>query len=181
MNLRKWYRILYKKIVENINPLRYAKKVGVNMGGKLYLTGRVIWGSEPWIITVGDNVHLSDGVRFLTHDGGARLFREKIPDLEVTKPITIGNNVFVGNCVIILPGVHIGSNVVVGAGAVVTHDVPDNSVVAGVPARVIESYDEYFNKLAEKSIHLGHLAGEEKDIAMRAYYNYTGDSKGIYF
>lgn len=181
MNLRKIYRILYKKVIGNINPLKYAQKIGVNMKGKVYLTGEVLWGTEPWIITLGDNVHISDGVRFLTHDGGARLFRERVPDLEVTKPIKIGNNVFIGNCAILLPGVSVGNNVVVGAGSVITHDIPDNTVIAGVPAKVIESYEEYFHKLTKKSIHLGNLSAEEKNRAMQEYYNYQGNSKGIFF
>ena len=181
MNLRKVYRVLYRKIIGNLDPLRYAKKIGVNIRGRVYLTGGVLWGTEPWIITLGDNVHLSDGVRFLSHDGGARLFREKTPDLEVTKPITIGNNVFIGNCVILLPGVKIGNNVVIGAGAVVSHDIPDNSVAVGVPAKVIESLDAYYEKLKNRSVHLGHLTGKEKDAALQKYYNYKGKSKGIYF
>ena len=181
MIVKSIYRLLYKKIVGNMNPIRYARKIGVNMNGKVYLTGGVIWGTEPWIITLGDNVHISDGVRFLTHDGGARLFRNQVPDLEITKPITVGNNVFIGNCVILMPGIKVGDNVVIGAGAVVTHDVPSNTVVGGCPAKVIESIDEYFEKIKLKSIHLGNLPGEEKDIAMRKYYNYQGNSMGIYF
>lgn len=54
------------------------------------------------------------------------------------KPVTIGNDVWVGGNVTILPGVTIGNNVVVAAGAVVTKDVPDNCVVGGVPAKVIQ-------------------------------------------
>ena len=181
MKFRSIYRILYKKIVGNLNPIKYAKKIGVNMKGRVYLTGGVLWGTEPWIITLGDNVHISDGVRFLTHDGGARLFKDRIPDLEITKPITIDDNVFVGNCVILMPGVHVGSNVVIGAGAVVTKDIPDNSVAVGIPAKVIESIQEYSAKLEQKSIHLGKMDGEEKDKAMRAYYGYNGKSNGIYF
>lgn len=126
-------------------------------------------------------MHLTDNVRFITHDGGTLLFRDKVPDLEITKPIVLGDNVYVGNNVLILPGVHIGNNVVVGAGAVVTKDIPDNSVIGGVPAHYIESIDEYFEKLCKNSIHLGDLKGEEKDLALRKYYQYKGDSKGIYF
>ena len=181
MNVRSIYRVLYRKIVGNLNPVKYARKIGVNMNGRVFLTGGVLWGTEPWIITLGDNVHISDGVRFLSHDGGARLFRDKTPDLEITKPITVGNNVFIGNCTLLLPGVKIGNNVVIGAGAVVTHDIPDNSVAVGVPARVIESFEEYYEKLKANSIHLGNLLGEEKDKEMRKYYGYTGKSKGIYF
>lgn len=55
--------------------------------------------------------------------------------LGIAKPVTIGNDVWLGGNVVILPGVNVGNNVVVAAGAVVTKDVPDNCIVAGVPAR----------------------------------------------
>ena len=173
--------ILYKLLYRKLRPYQYAVKCGVNIKGKLHLYGGVSWGTEPWIITVGDNVHITDGVRFITHDGGTLLFRDKVPDLEITKPITIGDNVYIGNCVMLLPGVHVGNNVVIAAGAVVTKDVPDNSVVAGVPARFVKTTEEYFEKLQRESLHLGHLKGQEKDRALMEYYGYKGNSKGIYF
>ncbi|WP_035602744.1 sugar O-acetyltransferase [Haloferula sp. BvORR071] len=61
----------------------------------------------------------------------------RISGLEFGKPVTIGDNVWIGGHAVINPGVRIGNNVVIAAGAVVTKDVPDNMVVAGVPARVI--------------------------------------------
>lgn len=112
------------------------------------------WSTEPWIITIGSNVHITDGVRFITHDGGTLLYRNQVPDLEITKPIVVGNNVYIGTNAIILPGVTIGNNVVIGAGAVVTKDIPDNSVAVGVPARVIKTADEYLEKLKRESMHL---------------------------
>lgn len=130
---------------------------------------------------MGNNVHITDGVKFITHDGGTLLYRHLIPDLEITKPIVVGDNVYIGNNVIILPGVTIGSNVVIGAGAIVSRDIPDNSVAVGVPARVIKTADEYLEKLKKESLHLGHLKGQEKDKALMEYYGYKGDSKGIYF
>ena len=158
----------------------YARRIGVNVGDNFHVYGDVVWSTEPWIITVGDNVHITDGVRFETHDGGTLLFRSEIPDLEVTRPIVLGSNVYVGNCAIIMGGVTIGSNVVIGAGAVVTKDVPDNSVAVGVPAKVIETIDEYLEKLKERSLHLGHLEWEAKDLALKKYFGYTGTSRGIY-
>lgn len=172
---------LYFAYLKRFSRLRYAEIVGVNfVKGKLHLYGNVDWSTEPWIITLGDNVHITDGVKFLTHDGGTLIFRHIIPDLEITKPIVIGNNVYIGNNVLLLPGVHVGNNVVIGAGAVVTKDIPDNSVAAGIPARVIESADDYLNKIGKESLHLGHLKGMEKDRALMKYYNYNGMSKGIY-
>lgn len=147
----------------------------------IHIYGNVEWGTEPWIITLGDNVHITDGVKFITHDGGTLLYRNQIPDLEITKPIVVGSDVYIGNNVIILPGVTIGSNVVIGAGAVVTKDIPDNSVAVGVPARMIKTADEYLEKLKKESLHLGHLKGQAKDRALMKYYGYKGNSKGIYF
>ena len=161
--------------------IKYAKKVGVNMGNDIHLYGRMSWSTEPWIITLGNNVHITDGVKFITHDGGTLLFRSKVPDLEITKPITVGDNVYIGNNVIILPGVNIGNNVIVGAGTVVTKSIPDNSVAVGVPAKVIKTADEYFEKIKNESLHLGHLRGAEKDKALKEYYSYSGNSKGIYW
>ncbi len=92
----------------------------------------------------------------------------------------IGNNVYIGNNVIILPGVTIGNNVIIGAGAVVTKNIPDNSVAVGVPARVIKTADEYLEKIKKESLHFGHLKGQEKDRALMEYYGYKGGSKGIY-
>ena len=181
MSFRKIYRKLYWLFVGRRNPLKWAKKIGVNIKGKVHLYGRVSWNTEPWLITIGDNVFLTAGAKFITHDGGTLLFRDKVPDLEITKPITIGNNVYVGNNVTFLPGVTVGDNVVIGACAVVTRDIPSNSVAAGVPARVIKTTDEYFEKIQRESSHLGHLKGEEKDRALQEYFGYTGNSKGIYF
>ena len=132
------------------------------------------------IITLGNNVHITDGVKFITHDGGTLLFRDRVPDLEITKPITVGDNVYIGNNVILMAGAKVGNNVVIGAGAVVTKEIPDNSVAVGVPARVIKTADAYFEKLQKESLHLGHLIGEEKDKALKEYYGYTGTSRGIY-
>ena len=80
-----------------------------------------------------------------------------------------------------MPGVTIGSRVIIGAGAVVTRDIPDNSVAVGIPARVIKTADEYLEKIKRESLHLGHLKGEEKDLALKEHFGYKGTSKGIYF
>lgn len=175
------FKRIHHAILKRRNPLAYAKLVGVSfpMGG-VHLYGKIDWSTEPWIITLGNNVHITDGVHFITHDGGTLIFRQIVPDLEITKPITVGNDVYIGNNVIILPGVTIGNNVVIGAGAVVSKDIPDNSVAVGVPARVIKTADEYLEKLKKESLHLGHLRGQEKDKALMVYYGYKGSSKGIY-
>lgn len=108
------------------------------------------FGSEPYLIELGDNVRITNGVRFVTHDGGLWVLRNlgKI-DISVGKfgKIKVGSNTHIGWNAIIMPGVTIGSNCIIGCGAVVTKDIPDNSVAVGVPARVIETIDEYYEKV----------------------------------
>ena len=60
----------------------------------------------------------------------------------ISKPVTIGDDVWIGGNVTILPGVHIGNNVIIAAGAVVTGDIPDNCVAGGIPARKIKELTE---------------------------------------
>ncbi len=151
-----------------------AKQMGVNFGTDFHIYGNVSFGTEPWLICLGHRVHLTNGVKFITHDGGTLLFRKILPDLEITKPITLGSDVYVGNNVIFLPGVIVGSNVIIGAGSIVSRDIPDNSVAVGVPAHVIKSTGEYFEKIKQESLHLGHLHGREKDKALREYYSRKG-------
>lgn len=181
--IRRIYRKLYALFIGKINPVRYAQKIGVNFKDpatvKIY--GKVGWSTEPWLMTIGRNVHITENVRFVGHDGGTLLFRHLVPDLEITKPITVGDDVYIGNNVLIMPGVTIGNKVIIGAGAIVSRSIPDNSVAVGVPARVIKTADEYFEKIQRESLHLGHLKGEEKDKALMKYYNYKGNSNGIYF
>lgn len=161
----------FKNIYSRLYPVKYAKTIGVNMkSNNIYIYGKISWGTEPWIIEIGDNVHLTNNITFVTHDGGTLLFRDIEPDLEITKPITLGNKVYIGVNSTILPGVKIGNNVIIGANSVVTKNIPDNTVVAGNPARFIKTFDEYFEKIKIESLGLGHLKGREKDIALRNYY-----------
>lgn len=154
------FKMLYAKIF----PECYAKSIGVNIQEDLRIYGSsyAMFSTEPWLIALGQNVHIVGGTIFITHDGGTLVLRNKIPDLELTKPITVGNNVYIGARCIIMLGVNIGNNVIIGAGSIVTKNIPDNSVAVGVPARVIKSLDEYLEKAKKNSLHLGHLKGQEK-------------------
>lgn len=155
------------------NPQKFAKKVGVNVKGQLYIYGgnRGMFGSEPFMIEIGNNVHITGECQFLTHDGSTLIFRKEVPTLEITKPITIGNDVFIGFRTIIMPGVKIGNRVVIGAGSVVTKDIPDNSLAVGNPCKVIKSSDELLEKLKSISLGIGHLKGKDKEIEIRKIFN----------
>lgn len=149
------------------DPVAYARTIGVQVGeGCRLLVNRAAFGSEPYLIKLGDHVTVTAGVEFVTHDGGVWIFREEHPDIDVFGPIVVGNNVFIGFRSIILPGVTIGDNCVIGAGSVVTRDIPSNSVAAGVPARVIRSTDDYWKKVQENASYVRSLPFPQKREAI---------------
>jgi hypothetical protein len=173
--LLKLFTVPLQMIYAKLYPEKYAKKIGVNAAGefRIYGSSYAMFGTEPWLVNLGENVHITLEVKFICHDGGTLILRRFVPDLEITKPITVGNNVYIGVRTIILPGVNIGDNSIIGAGSIVTKDIPPNSVAAGIPARVIKTTDEYFGKIKNESLHLGHLDGKTKAKELKKLYNIT--------
>ena len=98
--------------------------------------------SHCFLITIGDDVTMSVHVTVLAHDASTKKY------LGYTKigQVRIGNNVFIGANVTILPGVTIGDNAVIGAGSVVTKDIPADTVAAGCPACVLMSAEDFVKK-----------------------------------
>jgi acetyltransferase-like isoleucine patch superfamily enzyme len=133
----------------------YSKYYDVKIGKNVRFTGKDIYfGSEGYLIDIGDNCTITGGVIFETHDGGVGLFRKEYPGINVFGRIRVGDNVFIGNRAIIMPNVTIGNNVIIGAGSIVTKSVPSGSVAAGIPARVIKSFDEYKAKALQNAIYI---------------------------
>ncbi len=95
--------------------------------------------SHCWLITIGDDVTLAPGVYVIAHDASTKAATGHTR----IAPVRIGSRVFIGARTTILPGVTIGDDVVVGAGSVVARDVPPATVVAGNPARPIQSIETY--------------------------------------
>lgn len=171
--LSRIFYFFYNRILIARDPAGYARRIGVKLGRNVHFYGATpgMFGTEPWLITIGDNVHIVSGCNFINHDGGVLILRDRHPSLELTRPITIGSNVYIGiNCTI-LPGVNIGDNVIVGAGSVVTKDIPSNSVAAGIPARIIKPLDDYLAKAMHDSLGFGHLSAAEKAFALKKHFN----------
>jgi len=147
---------------------KFARLRGVTIGQgcRIYIRQ---WGSEPFLISIGDRVTVTSGVMFITHDGSSWLVRK--PDGQRYyhyAPITVEDDVFIGIGSIILPGVTIGSRSVVAAGSVVTRSVPPGSVVAGNPARIIGSFDSFAEKVRSKYVD-GDLIDGIADYRQRIY------------
>lgn len=146
------------------DPIPAARKLGVRVGDRcrFIATSTTTFGSEPYLVSIGDHVTITEGVRFVTHDGGVWVLRDDYPDLDIIAPISVGNNVFIGMSSLILPGVHIGNNVVIAAGSLVTRDIPSDSVAAGIPAHAIKSLAEYRRSSLERGLPTKRLDPEGK-------------------
>jgi acetyltransferase-like isoleucine patch superfamily enzyme len=122
-----------------------ARRAGATIGEGCRFSGLPIFGSEPWLITIGRNVNMAGEVVFITHDGGIHVFRRKERYRKVIKygRIDILDNCVIGYRAIILPGVTIGPDSVVGAGAVVSRSVPPGVVVSGNPAKAVMTVHQY--------------------------------------
>lgn len=106
--------------------------------------------AEMELVHFGNNVNVATEVMFMNHDLTATMFNNKYKTEHYRSrkgEIHIGDNVFIGARSTILYNVNIGNNVIIGAGSVITKDIPDNCVVAGVPAKFIKTFDEYKAKM----------------------------------
>lgn len=137
-----------KKLANKTQYIKMLRRSGVKIGEGCDIEKSVLFGSEPYLITIGNRVRLSYGVKFVTHDGGLWALRMNniCTEGDMFGTIQIGDGTHIGLDAIIMPNVIIGRNCIIGCGAVVTRDIPDYSIAIGVPARVIETIDEYYEK-----------------------------------
>ena len=159
---------MFHRIIRRLkrrNPVRFWREAGATIGENCEIYPSVSLGSEPYLIKMGNHVRITAGVKFVTHDGGVWVLRElkkELKEVDLFGKIVIGDNVHIGLDSVIMPGVTIGNNVIIGCGAIVTKDIPDNSIAVGVPARVISSIDEYERKNADKFVPTKSMTREYK-------------------
>ncbi len=160
---------IYQKLLPQSKYQDYLRKQGMVIGTGCSINKGADFGSEPYLVTIGDHVRINAGVCVVTHDGGMWVLRSekagfgsRFRDADRFGRVVIGDNVHIGTNTILMPGVTIGCNAIVGCGAVVTHDVESNTVVAGVPARFIETLQEYAKKQEGRYVNTKHMTFEEK-------------------
>lgn len=149
----------------------YQKFLGIEFGSGVRILHFPRFGSEPYLIKIGNNVTITRGVCFVNHDGGVALFRSEYPGLNVYGRIEIGNNVFIGLNSIILKGVKVGNNVIIGAGSIINKNIPDNVVVAGVPARIIGTIESYKAKSLNNACFINTTNSTEKMKIILSHLN----------
>lgn len=133
-----YIKLIYLKTMPQSKYIDYLKKSGVQIGENCEIYKSANFGSEPYLIQIGNHVRINAGVQLITHDGGYWVLRNKksgfgdeFVEADKFGKIIIHDNVHIGTNAIIMPGVEIGEDSVIACGAVVPHSVPPNSVGGG--------------------------------------------------
>jgi len=127
----------------------YFRKLGACVGENCAIIPDSL-GTEPWLVRIGNHVTIATGVKFLTHDGATWIFRQETPNLQGFGTIIIDDNCVIGENAVLMPNIHIGSGSIVGANSVVMTDVHPDSIVMGVPARVLSTTASYKERTHER-------------------------------
>ena len=150
-------------------PEKYLKKQGVKLGKGCFISACHVMATEGYLIEIGNYVRIAQNVKFFTHGGIYSLqIKYDDPTLDYFGKIKIGNYVSIGEGALIMPGVTIGNDVIIGAGSVVTKSVPDNCMVAGNPIKYIGKTDDFYkNILNHFNLKSGQMGiKEKKDFLM---------------
>lgn len=155
--LKKVVNIYWKHVA---SPIKYARHIGVKIGNNCFIASRN-WSTEPYLINIGNNVQITNGVSVHTH-GGGHVLRANHPDFDVFGKVVIKDWVYIGAYSQIMPGVTIGEGALVAAGSVVTKTVEPYTVVGGNPARFICTIQEYYERNKKYNVATKGLDGSKK-------------------
>lgn len=148
--IRALLRNCWLETMESEDYVHYLRKHGIRVGENVrfrYPGHTLIDLNRPSLVEFGSNIDVNDNFTLLTHDFGTYVLRGKFGEfVNSSGKVKIGNNVVIGRDVTILKGVEVGDNTIIGLGAVVTKSTPPNSVIAGMPARVVSSINDYYKK-----------------------------------
>lgn len=143
-------KVIYREKADSNSYVKFLRSQGAKIGERvnIYAPNKTLIDmTRPWLIDIGDDVQITEDVTILTHGYDWSVLKGVYGEvLGSSGGVKIGNNVFIGMKTTILKGVHIGNNVIIGANSLVNKDIPDNCVVAGNPAKVIMSLEQYYEK-----------------------------------
>lgn len=166
--LHKIRRQLTHVTVVTNDPIEHYRTLGTTIGHNVSLIepiSPVIFSSEPYLVSIGDNTTISFDVAFVTHDAATRVIRhlpDGDPETVVYGPIIVGKNCFIGCRSVILPNVTIGDNSIIGAGSIVNRNIPANCVAAGNPCKIICTLEEYREKHKDDFLYMVSLDYDSK-------------------
>lgn len=167
---------LFFRAISKLNrtaALAIARHQGLKIGQRTLMVGNQSFGSEPYLVSIGEDCLITDGVKFITHDGAIQVplikAGEKIENVYSKKStfgrVRIGNNVFIGVNSILLPETSIGDNSIVAAGSVVKGEFPEGVVLGGSPAKIICNVSDYFLKNESRIVSMHHCGDRGKFIS----------------
>lgn len=164
-------KIILKEKSSSSAYIKYLKSIGMTIGDGtvIYSPNRCLIDiTRPWLIEIGENVQITEGVTILTHGYDWSVIKGKYGHvLGSAGKVVIGNNVFIGVNTTILKSVTIGNNVIIGANTLICKNVPSDCVVVGNPQRIISTLDNYYTKRKNRQI-------DEAIELLKAYIENTG-------
>jgi acetyltransferase-like isoleucine patch superfamily enzyme len=154
------------------DPVRYFRSCGVEIGEGVDIFGPRLFtfGSEPYLVSIGNQVTISHSVDFITHDGAVRVARAEFSGAYLYGRIKVGDNCFLGAHSILLPGARVGPASIIGSGAIVTGEIPPGVVAIGAPARPVKTVEEYVQGKRHLWVDTGGLLPQAKrELLLRQF------------
>lgn len=143
-------KAVYRYRSDSESYVNYLKKCGILVGEDVNFYSPSTTSVDiqnPHLLKIGSHVHITGGVTILTHDFSWSVLKRIYGEILGSEgEVVIGDNCFIGINSTIMRNTHIGDNVIIGAHSLVSGFIPSNSVVAGNPAKVIMSIDEFYKK-----------------------------------
>ncbi len=146
------------------DPVRYFRRQGAEIGEGVEIFGANLFtfGSEPYLVSIGNQVTISHNVDFITHDGAMRIARAEHPGAYLYGRIHVADRCFLGAHCVLLLGARVGAGSVIGSGSIVTGEIPPGVVAIGAPAKPVKTVEDYIQSKRHLWVDTGGLTRDAK-------------------